>query len=146
MQKRVSPGDPETAFDSPPGPRSHRVMKTRSVPVRSPAITPEIMLRAYAAGIFPMAETADDPGLFWVEPELRGIIPLAGFHLSSRLARTVRSDRFEIRVDSDFEAVIAACGEARPDSRKIIWAWRPWRSSPTGSAAPRGRGTPLAGR
>ncbi|CAM5180021.1 Leucyl/phenylalanyl-tRNA--protein transferase OS=Bosea thiooxidans OX=53254 GN=aat PE=3 SV=1 [Bosea thiooxidans] len=120
MQKRVSPGDPETAFDSPPGPRSHRVMKARSVPVRSPAITPEIMLRAYAAGIFPMAETADDPGLFWVEPELRGIIPLAGFHLSSRLARTVRSDRFEIRVDSDFEAVIAACGEARPD-RPETW-------------------------
>lgn len=95
-------------------------MKARSVPVRSPAITPEIMLRAYAAGIFPMAESADDPGLFWVEPELRGVIPLEGFHLSSRLARTVRSDRFEIRVDSDFEAVIAACGEARPD-RPETW-------------------------
>jgi len=95
-------------------------MKARSVPVRSPAITPEIMLRAYAAGIFPMAESADDPGLFWVEPELRGIIPLEDFHLSSRLARTVRSDRFEIRVDSDFEAVIAACGEARPD-RPETW-------------------------
>ena len=51
-------------------------MKARSVPLRTPAITPEIMLRAYAAGIFPMAESADDPGLFWVEPELRGIIPL----------------------------------------------------------------------
>lgn len=95
-------------------------MKARSVPVRSPAITPEIMLRAYAAGIFPMAESADDPGLFWVEPELRGIIPLDGFHLSSRLARTVRSDHFEIRVDSDFEAVIEACGEARPD-RPETW-------------------------
>jgi len=95
-------------------------MKARSVPVRSPAITPEIMLRAYAAGIFPMAESADDPGLFWVEPELRGIIPLEGFHLSSRLARTVRSDRFEIRADNDFEAVIAACGEARPD-RPETW-------------------------
>lgn len=95
-------------------------MKARSVPVRSPAITPEIMLRAYAAGIFPMAETADDPGLFWVEPEWRGIIPLDGFHLSSRLARTVRSDRFEVRVDSDFEAVIAACAEERPD-RPETW-------------------------
>lgn len=95
-------------------------MKARSVPVRSPAITPEIMLRAYAAGIFPMAESADDPSLFWVEPELRGIIPLDGFHLSSRLARTVRSDRFEIRIDSDFDAVIAACGEARPD-RPETW-------------------------
>ena len=95
-------------------------MKARSVPVRSPAITPEIMLRAYAAGIFPMAESADDPGLFWVEPEQRGIIPLDGFHLSSRLARTVRSDRFEVRVDGDFEAVIAACGEAWPD-RPETW-------------------------
>jgi leucyl/phenylalanyl-tRNA--protein transferase len=78
------------------------------------------MLRAYAAGIFPMAETADDPGLFWVEPEWRGIIPLDGFHLSSRLARTVRSDRFEVRVDSDFAAVIAACAEERPD-RPETW-------------------------
>jgi leucyl/phenylalanyl-tRNA--protein transferase len=95
-------------------------MKARSVPVRMPEITPEIMLRAYAAGIFPMAETADDPGLFWVEPEWRGIIPLDGFHLSSRLARTVRSDRFEVRVDSDFEAVIAACAEERPD-RPETW-------------------------
>lgn len=95
-------------------------MKARSVPVRSPVITPEVMLRAYAAGIFPMAESADDPSLFWVEPELRGVIPLERFHLSARLARTVRSDRFEIRVDSAFEAVIAACAEARPD-RPETW-------------------------
>jgi leucyl/phenylalanyl-tRNA--protein transferase len=95
-------------------------MKARSAPVRSPAITPEIMLRAYAAGIFPMAETADDPELFWVEPEWRGVIPLDGFHLSARLARTVRSDRFEVRVDHDFEAVISACGESRPD-RPETW-------------------------
>jgi len=95
-------------------------MKARSIPVRSPEITPEIMLRAYAAGIFPMAETADDPNLFWVEPELRGVIPLDRFHLSSRLARTVRADRFEIRIDSDFEAVIAACAEARAD-RPETW-------------------------
>jgi len=95
-------------------------MKARSVPVRTPAITPEIMLRAYAAGIFPMAESADDPGLFWVEPELRGIIPLDRFHLSARLARTVRADRFEIRVDSAFGAVIAACAESKPD-RAETW-------------------------
>jgi leucyl/phenylalanyl-tRNA--protein transferase len=95
-------------------------MKARSVPVRTPAITPEIMLRAYAAGIFPMAENADDPGLFWVEPELRGVIPLDSFHLSSRLARTVRADRFEIRVDTAFDAVIAACAEAKPD-RTETW-------------------------
>lgn len=95
-------------------------MKARSVPVRTPAITPEIMLRAYAAGIFPMAESADDPSLFWVEPEQRGIIPLDRFHLSSRLARTVRSDRFEVRVDTAFDAVIAACAEAKPD-RTETW-------------------------
>lgn len=95
-------------------------MKARSAPVRPPAITPEIMLRAYAAGIFPMSEAADDPTLFWVEPELRGVIPLQDFHLSSRLARTVRSDRFEVRVDTAFPEVIAACAEARPD-RPETW-------------------------
>ena len=95
-------------------------MKARSAPVRPPAITPEIMLRAYAAGIFPMSEAADDPTLFWVEPELRGAIPLRDFHLASRLARTVRSDRFEVRVDTAFGEVIAACAEARPD-RPETW-------------------------
>ncbi len=95
-------------------------MKARSIPVRSPQITPEVMLRAYAAGIFPMAEAADDPNLFWVEPEMRGVIPLDRFHLSSRLARTVRAERFEIRIDSDFEAVIAACAAAAAD-RPETW-------------------------
>lgn len=95
-------------------------MKARSVPIRAPVITPEIILRAYAAGIFPMAESADDPSLFWVEPEIRGVIPLDRFHLPSRLARTVRADLFEIRVDSAFDEVIAACAEARPD-RPETW-------------------------
>jgi leucyl/phenylalanyl-tRNA---protein transferase len=72
-------------------------------------ITPEILLRAYAAGIFPMAEDADDPTLFWVEPRERGVLPLDAFHVSRRLARTVRSDLFEVRVDSDFDAVIEGC-------------------------------------
>ena len=75
-------------------------------------ITPEILLRAYAAGIFPMAEDADDPTLFWVEPRERGVLPLEAFHVSRRLARTVRSDRFEIRVDGDFDAVIEGCAGA----------------------------------
>src|SRR5918993_1621032 len=75
-------------------------------------ITPEILLRAYAAGIFPMAEDADDPALFWVEPRERGVLPLDGFHLSKRLARTVRADRFEIRIDRDFDAVIEGCAGA----------------------------------
>ncbi|MDB5592676.1 leucyl/phenylalanyl-tRNA--protein transferase [Enterovirga sp.] len=72
-------------------------------------ITPEILLRAYAAGIFPMAEGADDPGIYWVEPQQRGVFPLDALHIPRRLARTVRQDVFEIRVDTDFEAVIAGC-------------------------------------
>ena len=63
-------------------------------------ITPEVLLKAYACGIFPMAESADDPALFWIEPEKRGVIPLERFHLPSRLARTVRSDRFRHRHQS----------------------------------------------
>jgi leucyl/phenylalanyl-tRNA--protein transferase len=74
-------------------------------------ITPEVLLKAYACGIFPMAENADDPSLYWIEPERRGLIPLDGFHITRRLARTVRSDRFDIYVDRDFEAVIDGCAE-----------------------------------
>jgi leucyl/phenylalanyl-tRNA--protein transferase len=83
-------------------------------------ITPEVLLKAYAVGIFPMAETADDPGLYWIEPELRGIIPLDGFHVPRRLARTVAADPFEMRVDFDFDAVIAGCAAAAP-GRKKTW-------------------------
>jgi leucyl/phenylalanyl-tRNA--protein transferase len=72
-------------------------------------ITPEVLLKAYACGIFPMAESADDPGLYWIEPELRGVLPLEGFHVSRRLARTVRSDMFTVRIDHDFAGVIKGC-------------------------------------
>eukprot|EP01037_Dinobryon_pediforme_P024524 gene24524-26353_t len=85
---------------------------------RSADITPEVLLRAYAVGIFPMAESAEDPGLHWIEPEERGILPLETFHVPKRLARTVRSDRFEVRVDSDFDAVMAACAAPAPGRRK----------------------------
>ena len=78
-----------------------------------PVITPEILLQAYACGIFPMADAADDPDLYWVEPANRGILPLDGFHLPKRLARTVRADKFEIRIDSDFDAVISGCAASR---------------------------------
>jgi leucyl/phenylalanyl-tRNA--protein transferase len=81
-------------------------------------ITPEVLLKAYACGIFPMAESAEDPGLYWIEPQQRGIIPLENFHVPRRLARTVRSDRFEIRIDHDFKAVIAACAEPAPGRGK----------------------------
>jgi leucyl/phenylalanyl-tRNA--protein transferase len=76
-------------------------------------ITPDILLRAYAAGVFPMSEGADDPGIFWVDPEMRGIIPLDDFHVPKRLARTVRQDVFELRTDSAFEEVIDGCAAAR---------------------------------
>jgi len=74
-------------------------------------ITPEVLLKAYACGIFPMAESAEDPTLYWIEPDMRGIIPLAGFHIPSRLARTVRATRFTVHVDRDFDAVIDGCAE-----------------------------------
>ena len=74
-------------------------------------ITPEVLLKAYACGIFPMAESADDPALYWIEPERRGIIPLDKFHIPDRLARTVRSDAFTIVIDRDFDAVIAGCAQ-----------------------------------
>ena len=76
-------------------------------------ITPEVLLKAYACGIFPMAESADNPALYWIEPEARGVIPLDGFHVPSRLARTVRAERFTVVCDRDFEAVIDACAEPR---------------------------------
>ena len=88
--------------------------------MRRPAITPELLLRAYAAGIFPMAESADDPELFWVDPLHRGIIPLDAFHVPRRLARTLRSGRFEIACDTAFEAVVRGCAAPRLD-RPNTW-------------------------
>jgi leucyl/phenylalanyl-tRNA---protein transferase len=83
-------------------------------------ITPEVLLKAYACGIFPMAESAEDPALYWIEPERRGVIPLDHFHVSDRLVRTVRSDRFTVVVDRDFDAVINACAEPMP-GRSRTW-------------------------
>ncbi len=83
-------------------------------------ITPDIVLQAYARGIFPMADSAHDPGLFWVEPDERGVLPLDGFHLPRRLARTVRADQFEITIDQDFSAVIEGCAAATP-GRGSTW-------------------------
>ncbi|APO67217.1 leucyl/phenylalanyl-tRNA--protein transferase [Rhizobium gallicum] len=87
---------------------------------KSPGITPEILLRAYSIGLFPMAESADDPEIFWVEPELRGVLPLDNFHVSKSLAKTIRRQPFDIRFDHDFDAVIAACAEATFD-RPSTW-------------------------
>jgi leucyl/phenylalanyl-tRNA---protein transferase len=78
-----------------------------------------MLLRAYALGIFPMAERRGDDEIYWVDPERRGVLPLEGFHLPRRLARTVRQDRFEIRCDTSFDAVVEACAEpdfGRPET------------------------------
>jgi len=81
-------------------------------------ITPDVLLKAYACGIFPMAESADDPALYWIEPEMRGILPLDGFHVARRLARTVRTTPFTVHVDRDFDAVIDGCAEPKADRGK----------------------------
>jgi leucyl/phenylalanyl-tRNA--protein transferase len=83
-------------------------------------ITPEVLLKAYACGIFPMAESAEDPALYWIEPEQRGVIPLDGFRVSSRLARTVRGERFTVVCNRDFEGVIDGCAAPAP-GRARTW-------------------------
>ena len=83
-------------------------------------ITPEVLLKAYACGIFPMAESAEDPSLYWIEPDLRGIIPLERFHVAGRLARTVRSDQFRITINRDFDGVIDGCAEPQ-EGRPRTW-------------------------
>jgi leucyl/phenylalanyl-tRNA---protein transferase len=74
-------------------------------------LSPELLLRAYAAGLFPMAESAEDPDLFWIDPDPRGVLPLDRFHVPRRLRRTLRSAQFDIRVDTAFEAVMRGCAE-----------------------------------
>ena len=87
---------------------------------RNNGITVDILLRAYSAGLFPMADSADDPELFWVEPEIRGIIPLNDFHVSKSLAKAMRKKPFDIRFNTAFEAVMAGCAAEAPD-RPSTW-------------------------
>ena len=83
-------------------------------------IAPDVLLKAYACGIFPMADSADDPDIYWVEPALRGVLPLDEFHIPKRLKRTIRSDRFTVRIDTDFEGVIEGCARVAP-GRRSTW-------------------------
>jgi leucyl/phenylalanyl-tRNA--protein transferase len=85
---------------------------------------PRELLECYAHGVFPMSDARDDPGVFLVDPKHRGVIPLERFHVSARLARTVRSDRFDVRIDTAFADVVTACAEAAPD-RRDTWINQP---------------------
>ncbi|ODR98857.1 leucyl/phenylalanyl-tRNA--protein transferase [Methyloceanibacter methanicus] len=83
-------------------------------------ITPQVLLKAYSCGIFPMAESADNNALYWIEPERRGILPLDAVHIPKSLARTIRRATFEVRIDNDFDAVIEGCAEPRA-GRRSTW-------------------------
>jgi leucyl/phenylalanyl-tRNA--protein transferase len=83
-------------------------------------ITPELIVRAYRAGIFPMSENAEDDDVFGVSPEMRGILPLNGFHLSTSLRKAIRKSGYTVRVDTDFQAVIEACATVGAE-RDTTW-------------------------
>ena len=88
--------------------------------LRRGRLDPEIVLRAYASGIFPMADSASASDVFWVEPKRRGVLPLTGFHLPNSLAKTLKSERFTLTVDRAFDAVLAGCAEPVP-GRSDTW-------------------------
>lgn len=90
------------------------------------AFGPDELLNCYASGVFPMGEARDDPRIFLVEPDERGVIPLDAFHIPSRLRRTVRAEPFQIRVDTAFDAVLDACAAPAP-GREDSWINAPIR-------------------
>lgn len=83
-------------------------------------LTPDLILKAYACGVFPMAERHDSPDVYWIDPDFRGILPLDEFHLPRRLARTVRSGHYDVRVDHDFVGTIKGCAR-RTMKRRDTW-------------------------
>ncbi len=87
---------------------------------RAAAFSIEDLIACYQRGVFPMADARDDERIFLIDPDRRGVIPLQGFHVPHRLARTVRREAFQVRIDTAFEAVIEACAEARP-GRMETW-------------------------
>ena len=88
--------------------------------MHGPVLTPQQLLAAYAQGLFPMGERRDDPTLYWVSPEMRGVLPLDEFHLPRRLARTLRSGVFTVTSDTTFGAVMQQCAAPRP-GREQTW-------------------------
>ncbi|WP_157014828.1 leucyl/phenylalanyl-tRNA--protein transferase [Mesorhizobium xinjiangense] len=91
-------------------------------------IPTDLLLRAYASGVFPMAESADDQEVFWVRPETRGIIPLDAFHIPRSLRKAIRRHAFEIAFDHDFDGVIDGCAEVRQE-RLSTWINGPIRDA-----------------
>ena len=83
-------------------------------------ITAQVLIKAYSCGIFPMAESAEDSTLYWIEPEHRGIVPLDGVHIPRRLARSIRSGAFDVRIDHDYDGVLDGCAASRP-GRRSTW-------------------------
>jgi len=83
-------------------------------------ITAQVLLKAYSCGIFPMAESAEDSALYWIEPEHRGIVPLDGVHVPRKLARTIRQGAFELRIDHDYDGILDGCALSRP-GRATTW-------------------------
>ncbi|MCO0612163.1 leucyl/phenylalanyl-tRNA--protein transferase [Lutimaribacter sp. EGI FJ00015] len=81
------------------------------MPRDDPDITPDLLLHAYAAGVFPMAETRDDPNLFWVDPRRRGIMPLDGFKAARSLRRAVRRKDYQVSLNRDFAGVVDGCAD-----------------------------------
>lgn len=83
-------------------------------------LTPELLLEAYAVGVFPMAESREGDTLVWVRPDLRGIFPLETFHVPRSLRKVLRQDRFEVFVDRDFEGIMRRCAKPAP-GREETW-------------------------
>ena len=90
-------------------------------------ITPQVLLKAYTCGIFPMAESAEDPALYWIEPQHRGILPLDAVHVPRRLARTLRTSTYAVRIDTDIDGVIDGCAASRT-GRRTTWINRKIRA------------------
>lgn len=92
----------------------------KGVSAKYQPLTPELLIRAYSLGIFPMSQSRNDPSIFWVDPKMRGILPLNNFHISHSLKKTVRKDKFDVSFNTDFHKVIVTCAEI-PRSDKGTW-------------------------
>jgi leucyl/phenylalanyl-tRNA--protein transferase len=100
----------------------------RKVAKSNLVLDPGILLSAYGSGIFPMADSADDPEILWVEPRVRGVLPLDGFHVPRSLQKTIRRGVFTVRINTAFAAVLAGCAEQVPD-RPSTWINSPIRAA-----------------